>query len=97
MQKVIAIILILIFVSSTTAILYENFSYNKMAMEATDYDDADSEEDSMKEPLFAKVKLMTAAYSIFVPMSDNEKYYVGHQYFLPTPYLLVDIIPPELS
>jgi hypothetical protein len=51
----------------------------------------------MKEPFFAKVKLMTATYSIFVPMSDTQKYYASHQYCLPTPYLLVDIIPPELS
>jgi hypothetical protein len=97
MQKVIAIILILVFVSSTTAILYENFSHGKTTMAATDYDDADSEDDSIKEPLFAKAKLMTAVYSLFMLMSDKEKYYVSHQYCLPTPYLLVDIIPPELS
>jgi hypothetical protein len=97
MQKIISIILILVFVSSTTAILYENFSHNKTVVAACDCDDADSEEDSIKEPLFAKAKLMTTAYSMFVSMSDQEKYYANHQYCLPTPYLLVDIIPPELS
>jgi hypothetical protein len=97
MQKIIATILIFVFVSSTTAILYENFSYSKTAITAQDYDDVDNEEDAMKEPLFAKVKLMATTYSMFVLMSSNEKYYTSHQYCLPSPYLLVDIIPPELS
>lgn len=97
MQKIIATILIVVFVSSTTAVLYENLSHSNITVLATDCDDVDNEEDSMKEPLFTKVKLMTASYSLFVPMSDKEKYYASHQYSLPTPYLLVDIIPPELS
>ena len=97
MQKLIATILMLVFVSSTTAILYENFSHSKTTVMVKDYDDADNEEDPVKEHLFAKIKLLTSCYSIFVPMSNKEKYYVSHQRNLPAPYLLVDIIPPELS
>jgi hypothetical protein len=97
MQKIIAIILILVFVSSTTAILYKNFSNGKTAIMASDCDDVDNEQDSVKEPLFAKAKLMTVVYSIFFTMSNKEKYYASHQYCLPSPYLLVDIIPPELN
>lgn len=94
MQRIIAFILILVFISSTTATLFEQLSSYKANIELNDSEDSDNEE-TTKEPFFAKDKLMLFSYSFSYSLKNTQEYYLTHQYFLPTPLAIVEIIPPE--
>jgi hypothetical protein len=74
--------------------LFEQLSSAKANIELADNDDADNEETS-KEPFFAKDKLMLLSYSFSYSSKSTQEFYLSHQYFLPNPLALVEIIPPE--
>lgn len=95
MRRIIAFILILVFISSTTATLFQQISFAKASIELSDSDDATDSEEISKVPNFAKDKLILLNYTFSYSSKSTQEFYLSHQYFLPNPMAQVEIIPPK--
>ncbi len=95
MIKLVAATLFIIFLSTTTASLLQQFSFCKAGVEIVDIDD--TEDDAIKSFFIAKLKLNSIEYSFLKELYTPIKYYNHRFYKYPYPFCLKNIIPPELS
>ncbi len=95
MVKLVAATLFIIFLSTTTASLLQQFYFCKASVEIVDIDD--NEDDEIKSFFIAKLKLNSTECSLLKQSSAPIKYYNYRFYKYPHPLFFKNIIPPELN
>jgi hypothetical protein len=97
MKKLFALLLITVFVSSSLVKLYKDFT-NDCSVSFSLYDtEDDNEEKEIEKDNDLKKDKIIIDFLISSPLglSETQKFYITHLYFLPTPYIAEDIIPPN--
>lgn len=99
MKKLIALLLITIFVGSSSVKLYKDFTEsNVVSISLFETDDDGTEKEAEKETDLKKEKLTLNIVNFYIPdLSVTQKFYIKHLYFLPNPILAKDIIPPNAA
>jgi hypothetical protein len=103
MKKLIALLLITIFVGSSFVNLYIDFAESTFAsislFEADDDEtEKEIEKEIEKETDLKKDKIILNIVNFSLPdLSVTQKFYIKHLYFLPSPTLSKDIIPPNVA
>jgi hypothetical protein len=99
MKKLIALLLITIFVGSSFVNLYIDFTESTFAsISLFEADDDETEKEIEKETDLKKDKIILNIVNFSLPdLSVTQKFYIKHLYFLPSPTLSKDIIPPNVA
>jgi hypothetical protein len=99
MKKLIALILITVFVSSSTVKLYKDFTENDaISISSQETEDDKTEKELEKENNVKKDKLTLTFISLSFPqVVDSKTFYINYSYFLPNPTLAKNIIPPNTA
>jgi hypothetical protein len=99
MKKLFALLLITVFVSSSFVKLYKDFiNYYSISVFANESED-DTEEKEIEKDTDLKKDKIIVEYSV-TPILDlalTQKFYTTQSYFLPTPHLAKEIIPPNTA
>ncbi|MBL0145796.1 MAG: hypothetical protein IPP48_08570 [Chitinophagaceae bacterium] len=99
MKKIIAYILILLFVTSSSLEVYKDYINGKgLSVSVIESEDDAEKKGIEKENEFAKDKLIYPTFSeAFSHSIATAKYYIKHLHILPNPYISKDINPPNLA
>jgi hypothetical protein len=99
MKKLIALLLLSVFVSSSAVKLYKDFTdKDVVSISLQETEDDNTEKELEKENDLKKDKLILSIISFSLPnLSETQKYYIKHLYFLPKPLMAKDIIPPNAA
>ncbi|MBP6430236.1 MAG: hypothetical protein KA319_00540 [Ferruginibacter sp.] len=99
MKKLIALLLITIFVSSVAVKLYKDFTeFNDVAISILETDDDSTQKEVEKEKNLKKDKFSLPIINFSLSgLSRTQKFYIKSFYFLSNPILIKDIIPPNAA
>lgn len=99
MKKLIALLLIGVFVSSATVKLYKDFTESSaVSISLLETEDDSTEKELEKESDLKKEKITLSIITVsLTKLSTTQKFYIKHFYFLPSPMLAKDIIPPNVA
>ena len=98
MKKLVAFILIILFVTSSAIEVYNSYTAGKaVAFSVAENEDNEEEKNIEKEPEFAKDKLLPCfIINVSNALVISDKYIITHSYILPHPYISEEINPPEV-
>lgn len=99
MKKLIALLLLLVFVGSSTVKLYKDFMDSDIvSFSLLETEDDSTEKEVEKKNDLMKEKLTVSIIDIFQPnLSGTQKFYIKHHFFFPNPIMAIDFIPPNVA
>jgi hypothetical protein len=100
MKKLIALLLIFVFVSSAVVKLYKDFTESDaISISILETEDDNTDKEVEKDNDLKKDKISLAIVNLSLSgLSVTQKFYIKkHLFFLPSPILAKDVIPPNVA